>query len=94
MPKPKFLVKPPIKPKRATVKRDKDTGAIVRDSSNRRKPLEDESCQSVNVSDNNHDREPQLNTLSKRKINENVNKKSLNTTLKNTAGVKKAHQLV
>ena len=63
MPKPTFLVKPPIRPKKSTVKRGKDTGAIVRDLSNRRKPLEDESCQSVNVSDNNYDREPQSDTL-------------------------------
>ena len=33
MPPPRFSVKPPVKLKKANVKKNKDSGAIVRDSS-------------------------------------------------------------
>ena len=49
MPRPTLPIKRPVKLKKAAVKKDKDTGAIIRDSSNRRKPLEVDSCQSVSV---------------------------------------------
>ena len=49
MPRPSLPIRRPIKLKKAAVKKDKDAGAIVRDPSNRRKPLEADSCQSVSV---------------------------------------------
>ena len=96
MPKPTFTIKPPIKPRKAAVKRYKDAGAIVREPSNRRKPLEADSCQSVSVPLNeNAGLEPRSeNQSNKKKINENVANNSIKIVMKNTAGVKKAHKLL
>ena len=96
MPQPTFTIKPPIKPRKAAVKRYKDAGAIVREPSNRRKPLEADSCQSVSVPLNeNAGLEPRSeNQSNKKKINENVANNSIKIVMKNTAGVKKAHKLL
>ena len=47
MPPPRLAVKPKLKPKRATVKKDKENGAIIRDISARRAAQEVSDSQSV-----------------------------------------------
>ena len=55
MPPPRLAVKPKLKPKRATVKKDKENGAIIRDISARRAAQEVSDSQSVICPDKQND---------------------------------------
>ena len=64
MPPPRFSVKPPVKLKKANVKKSKDSGAIVRDSSAKRGALEENLSQSVSEPENLQN-DPKVNTSRK-----------------------------
>ena len=64
MPPPRFSVKPPVKLKKANVKKNKDSGAIVRDSSAKRGALEETLSQSVSEPENLQN-DPKVNTSRK-----------------------------